>query len=135
MELGTAVLSAFVNDTPLVVLLIPLLTGIAARTSRPASRMLMPLGFAALMGGMATTIGTSTNLVVVSVAQSLGLPPMGIFHFALPAAIAGSVGMLYLCWWHRGCCPSSRPSSASARRASSAPPCAFRKTVRPRARP
>ena len=94
--LVTAVLSAFVNDTPLVVLLIPLLTGIATRTNRPVSRMLMPLGFAALMGGMATTIGTSTNLVVVSVAQSLGLPPMGIFHFALPAAIASSVGMLYL---------------------------------------
>ncbi|MGC8467711.1 MAG: SLC13 family permease, partial [Acidithiobacillus sp.] len=94
--LVTAVLSAFVNDTPLVVLLIPLLTSIALRTNRPVSRMLMPLGFSALIGGMATTIGTSTNLVVVSVAQSLGLPPMGIFHFALPAAIASSVGMLYL---------------------------------------
>jgi len=92
----TAVLSAFVNDTPLVVLLIPLLTSIALRTNRPVSRMLMPLGFSALIGGMATTIGTSTNLVVVSVAQSLGLPPMGMFHFTLPAAIAGGVAMLYL---------------------------------------
>ncbi|WP_291512168.1 SLC13 family permease [Acidithiobacillus sp.] len=94
--LVTAVLSAFVNDTPLVVLLIPLLTSIALRTNRPVSRMLMPLGFSALIGGMATTIGTSTNLVVVSVAQSLGLPPMGMFHFTLPAAIAGGVAMLYL---------------------------------------
>ena len=94
--LVTAVLSAFVNDTPLVVLLIPLLTSIALRTNRPVSRMLMPLGFSALIGGMATTIGTSTNLVVVSVAQSLGLPPMGMFHFTLPAAIAGGIAMLYL---------------------------------------
>ncbi|AEK56933.1 MULTISPECIES: SLC13 family permease [Acidithiobacillus] len=94
--LVTAVLSAFVNDTPLVVLLIPLLTSIALRTNRPVSRMLMPLGFSALIGGMATTIGTSTNLVVVSVAQSLGLPPMGMFHFTLPAAIAGGVAMVYL---------------------------------------
>lgn len=92
----TAFLSAFVNDTPLVVLLIPLLTGIALRTKRPVSRMLMPLGFAALMGGMTTTIGTSTNLVVVSVAQSLGLPPMGMFHFTVPALIAAGVGILYL---------------------------------------
>ena len=92
----TAFLSAFVNDTPLVVVLIPLLTGIALRTKRPVSRMLMPMGFAALMGGMTTTIGTSTNLVVVSVAQSLGLPPMGMFHFTVPALIAAGVGMLYL---------------------------------------
>ncbi|EQD66957.1 TrkA-C domain protein [mine drainage metagenome] len=92
----TAFLSAFVNDTPLVVVLIPLLTGIAMRTQRPVSRMLMPLGFAALMGGMTTTIGTSTNLVVVSVAQSLGLPPMGMFYFTMPAIIAAGVGMLYL---------------------------------------
>lgn len=92
----TAFLSAFVNDTPLVVLLIPLLTGIAIRTQRPVSRMLMPLGFAALMGGMTTTIGTSTNLVVVSVAQSLGLPPMGMFYFTMPAIIAAGVGILYL---------------------------------------
>lgn len=92
----TAFLSAFVNDTPLVVLLIPLLTGIALRAQKPVSRMLMPLGFAALMGGMATTIGTSTNLVVVSIAQKLGLPPMGMFHFTIPTLIADTVGLLYL---------------------------------------
>jgi di/tricarboxylate transporter len=57
---------------------------------------LMPMGFATLIGGMATTIGTSTNLLVVSIAASLGLKQFGMFDFALPAALAAIVGMLYL---------------------------------------
>jgi di/tricarboxylate transporter len=94
--LFTCVISAFVSDTAVVILMLPLLTGIALRTGKPASKTLMPMGFAALLGGMTTTIGTSTNLVVVSVAQNLGLPPMGIFHFTLPALIMAGLGVLYL---------------------------------------
>ena len=94
--LFTCVISAFVSDTAVVVLMLPLLTGIALRTGKPASKTLMPMGFAALLGGMTTTIGTSTNLVVVSMAQNLGLPPMGIFHFTLPALIMAGLGVLYL---------------------------------------
>jgi di/tricarboxylate transporter len=94
--LFTCAISAFVNDTPIVILMLPLLTGIALRTGKPASKILMPMGFAALLGGMTTTIGTATNLVVVSVAQNLGLPPMGIFHFTLPALIVAGLGTLYL---------------------------------------
>lgn len=91
-----AVLSAFVNNTPIVVLLLPILISVALRSNRPPSATLLPMGLATLVGGMATTIGTSTNLLVVSVAADLGLERMQMFDFALPAAIAGGVGIAYL---------------------------------------
>ncbi|MCP3870543.1 MAG: SLC13 family permease [Gammaproteobacteria bacterium] len=91
-----AVLSAFVNNTPIVVLLLPILVSVALRTGRSPSSVLMPMGLATLLGGMGTTIGTSTNLLVVSVAADMGLQEIGMFDFLLPAAIAGSLGILYL---------------------------------------
>ncbi len=91
-----AVLSAFVNNTPIVVLLLPILISVCLRTSSSPAAVLMPMGFATLIGGMATTVGTSTNLLVVSVANDLGLEPIGMFDFALPAAIAGGVAIVYL---------------------------------------
>ena len=92
----TAVLSAFVNDTPIVVMLIPVLLRIARDSGRSGSKLLMPLGFAALIGGMGTTIGTSTNLLVLEVAQQAGLPRMGMFDFTALAAVPAAVGLLYL---------------------------------------
>ncbi len=92
----SAVLSAFINNTPIVVLLIPILINVAARTQSSASGILMPMGFATLLGGMGTTIGTSTNLLVVSVASDMGVTKFEMFDFALPAMIAGSVGMMFL---------------------------------------
>lgn len=90
------VLSAFVNNTPVVVMLLPMLIGVAARNKTPPSSMLMPVGFATLLGGMATTIGTSTNLLVVSIAEESGVPEYGMFDFSLPAAIVGAIGLVYL---------------------------------------
>ena len=90
------VLSAFVNNTPIVVLLLPILISVCLRNSSSPSGVLMPMGFATLVGGMATTIGTSTNLLVVSVANDLGLERFSMFDFALPAAMAGGVAVLYL---------------------------------------
>jgi len=89
-------LSAFVNNTPIVVLLLPILVSVSLQAKIPSSSILMPMGMATLVGGMATTIGTSTNLLVVSVAASLGLARMDMFAFFVPAAIAGGIGMLYL---------------------------------------
>jgi len=91
-----AVLSAFVNNTPIVILLLPILVSVSLRTNTHASKILMPMGFATLIGGMATTIGTSTNLLVVSVAADLGLKAFSMFDFVLPAAIAGGWGIAYL---------------------------------------
>lgn len=91
-----AALSAFVNNTPVVVMILPLLVGIAHRIGTPPSSMLMPVGFASILGGMSTTIGTSTNLLVVSVSADLGLARLAMFDFVLPAAIAAGVGIIYL---------------------------------------
>ena len=91
-----AVLSAFVNNTPIVVLLLPILISVSLKTTTPASHLLMPVAFATSIGGMATSIGTSTNLLVIAVAADLGLREFGMFDFVLPAVIAGGIGLMYL---------------------------------------
>jgi len=91
-----AVLSAFVNNVPIVILLLPILTAVSIKTKTSASKVLMPMGFATLIGGMSTTIGTSTNLLVVSVAVDMGMKDFGMFDFFLPVLIAGAFAMLYL---------------------------------------
>ena len=89
-------LSAFVNNTPIVVLLLPILVSVSLRAQTRASAVLMPMGFATLIGGMNTTIGTSTNLLVVSVAADLGLRRFQMFDFFVPAILAGGAGIAYL---------------------------------------
>ena len=91
-----AFVSAFANNTPIVVMMLPILVGVAHRVEIPPTRILMPVGFATIVGGMSTTIGTSTNLLIVSVSQELGLPRLEMFDFTLPAVIAGSVAIVYL---------------------------------------
>ncbi|MBT8114985.1 MAG: SLC13 family permease [Arenicella sp.] len=94
--LVSAALSAVVNNTPIVVLLLPIMLNVAIRTKNSPSGILMPMGLATLLGGMTTTIGTSTNLLVVSVAADMGLERINMFDFFIPAAMAGSVGIIYL---------------------------------------
>jgi di/tricarboxylate transporter len=89
-------LSMFVNDTPVLVLTLPILLTIAVRANVAASQTLMPVNCAILIGGMATTFGTSTNVLVVSMAKDLGLPPMGVFSFTGIALTAGLVALPYL---------------------------------------
>ncbi|MEO6078877.1 MAG: SLC13 family permease [Steroidobacteraceae bacterium] len=91
-----ATASAFVNDTPVMILMLPLLLGIAERTGSAASKVMMPVNFAILCGGMLTSIGTSTNILVLSIATDLGLPPMGIFAFTPIAAGAVLIAIPYL---------------------------------------
>ena len=93
---ASGVLSAFLNNTPIVVMLLPMLVGVAVRNKFSPSAILMPMGLATLVGGMATTIGTSTNLLVVAIAQDQGLERFSMFEFALPAVIVGSFGMVFL---------------------------------------
>jgi di/tricarboxylate transporter len=91
-----AAVSAFLNNTPIVVMLLPILISVSLHSKQSASGILLPMGLATLLGGMATTIGTSTNLLVVSIAADLGLKKMHMFDFALPVLIAGGFGILYL---------------------------------------
>ncbi len=94
--LVVGVLSGFLNNTPIVIMLLPVLVSVALRSGSSPTGMLMPMGFAASIGGMATTIGTSTNLLVVGIANDMGFPKIGMFDFALPVAIVGGVGVLFL---------------------------------------
>jgi len=91
-----AVLSAFVNNTPIVVLLLPILISVSLRNNTDSSPMLLPMGLATLVGGMATTIGTSTNLLVVSISKNMGVVEFGLFDFIKPALIAAVVAIIYL---------------------------------------
>ena len=89
-------LSMVVNDTPVLVLLLPIFVALAQRGAMPASKTLIPLNAAVLIGGMATTIGTSTNLLVVSIARDLGMPQMSVFHFTPIVMVAALVAIPYL---------------------------------------
>jgi di/tricarboxylate transporter len=91
-----AVLSAFMNNTPIVVLLMPILVGVSLRVKLPVSGIMLPMGLATIVGGMSTTIGTSTNLLVVGISEGLGMHRFGMFDFMLPVAIVGGVGLAFL---------------------------------------
>jgi di/tricarboxylate transporter len=91
------VLSAFVNDTPVVVVLMPVVIGLAMRAGNSPSRMLMPMNFAVVIGGMATTIGTSTNLLIVSLAREHGVQDIDMFEFT-PLVIGPAILALLYLW-------------------------------------
>ncbi len=91
-----AVVSSFLNDTGVLVIFIPIVVGMAQQTGVPASHLLMPVSFAALLGGMCTLVGTSTNLLVSGAVTEAGGAPLGMFEMtplAAPMAIAGIVFM------------------------------------------
>jgi di/tricarboxylate transporter len=95
--LPTASASAFLNNTPIVAMGIPPILSWARRTGRSPSRYLMPLSFAAVLGGTVTLIGTSTNLVVSGLMEDAGLGSMGFFEIGavgLPFALVSIVVML-----------------------------------------
>lgn len=89
-------LSMFVNNTPVLVLMIPIFAALAMRGAMATSKTLMPLNAASLIGGMATTIGTSTNILVVSIAVDLGLREIGVFDFTPIVLLAGLVALPYI---------------------------------------
>ena len=91
--------SAFLNNTPIVVIFMPILRSIAERYSRSSSAVMMPLSFAAILGGMLTLIGTSTNLLVSGQLVRLGQQPLDFFDLTIPGlvlALAGGTYVLFL---------------------------------------
>lgn len=89
-------LSMVINDTPVVVILMPVVIGLALRAGGSVSKMLMPMNFAVIIGGMATTIGTSTNLLIVSIANDMGVRPIGLFEFTPLVVGPALLALLYL---------------------------------------
>ena len=96
LMLFVALVSAFVNNTPVVAVFIPIVGRVASQAKIRASKLLIPLSFASILGGMCTLIGTSTNILVSGVAQAHGYPGFSIFTLAPVGVPLLLVGVIYL---------------------------------------
>ncbi len=92
----TALFSAFINDTAVVALMLPIALTVCRETGISPGKLLMPISFAALFGGTCTLIGTSTNILVSSYAKQYGLEPFGMFEFSQAAICLLFVGFIYI---------------------------------------
>jgi di/tricarboxylate transporter len=96
LMLSTGLLSAIINDTAVVALLMPAVIQISQKNNIPASRLLMPLSFGSLMGGICTLLGTSTNILVSGIAEQSGLNPFGVFEMSKMGLVFLFAGILYM---------------------------------------
>ena len=94
MVVMVATLSAFINNTPVVVVFLPVILNLARKMNRAPSKLLIPLSYAAVLGGTCTLIGTSTNLVVNGIITAKGLPAFSMFELGwlgVPVTILGGI--------------------------------------------
>ncbi|MEQ8285045.1 SLC13 family permease [Thalassospira sp.] len=89
-------MSAFLNNTPVVVIFIPIIQALAERIERSPSALMIPLSYAAILGGMTTLIGSSTNLLVSSSLIELGMPGLEFFEFTTIGSVLAVTGFVYV---------------------------------------
>ena len=130
-------LSGFLNNTPVVVIFIPIMVVIADRMRRSASGLMIPLSYAAILGGMTTVIGSSTNLLVSAAAVRAGQPKIEFFDITAIGIVLAGVGMIYVIFvaprllpdratlaqsWHSAVSSTTRRSWSSSFRSWSSSP-------------
>ncbi len=96
MALLVGGMSAFINNTPVVVVLLPMILTLARHLGIPASKLLIPLSYVSIMGGTCTLIGTSTNILASGILADRGLPALGMFEMGMVGLPILGCGVLYL---------------------------------------
>ncbi len=96
LMLVSGLVSAFINDTAVVALLMPVVIQASKHSGVPPSRLLMPLSFGALLGGVCTLLGTSTNILVSGIAERMGLEPFGMFEMSKAGILFLLTGLAYM---------------------------------------
>jgi len=105
-----AILSGFLNNTPVVAAMLPVVNDLAKRVNTSPSQLLLPLSYAAILGGMCTLIGTSTNLLVQGMVVESGAQPLGFFAPAYVGVPASIIGLAYIMIASRWLLPNRKPA-------------------------
>ena len=112
--LTAGILSAFMNNIGVAALMLPVVIEIARRTKIPASKLLMPLAYGCLLGGLTTMVGTPPNLLISGALQQAGETPFGLFHFTPIGAGVLLAGTLFIALAGRHLLPSIKPEEGNA---------------------
>ncbi len=105
-----AALSAFLNNTPIVAMFLPVVDDLCRKTGLSQSRLFLPLSYAATFGGLCTLIGTSTNLIINGEIARAGLEPLGMFELSWVGIPCATAGMMYILVFSKILLPDRRPA-------------------------
>lgn len=105
LAIGVGGISAFINNTPVVVVFMPVIISLARKMGTPASRLLIPLSYVSIFGGICTLTGTSTNLLMSGILQESGYAPIGMFELASVGLPLMAVGTVYLMFFGKKVLP------------------------------